>query len=256
VKSRALTTLIVDDEPIARQILREQLETFPDIAVIGEVGDGRTALEKIWDREPDLVFLDLQMPVMGGFEVARELAGPGAPIVVIVTAFDEHAIRAFEAGAVDYLLKPVSEARLRKAVDRALALQKHPAEIAGHISRIAAAERASRIPAAGRKIVGRSAGEYLLLDPEEVLVFQAEAELVWIVTPKQRLLCAHTLRAIEERFHSEPFQRVHRNAIVNVNHVRKMSALTSQRWLITLSNSLQIVVSKRQAHHIRGILRW
>lgn len=96
----------------------------------------------------------------------------------------------------------------------------------------------------------------MLLDPDEVLVFQAEAELVWIVTPKQRLLSAHTLRAIEERFQGNQFQQVHRNAIVNVNHVRKMSALTSQRWLITLSNSLQIVVSKRQAHNIRNILRW
>jgi two-component system LytT family response regulator len=256
VKSLPLRTLIVDDEPIARQVLREQVETFAEIKVIGEADNGKVALQKIWDAEPDLVFLDLQMPVMGGFEVARGLGGETAPIVMIVTAFDEHAIRAFEAGAIDYLLKPVSEARLQKAVKRAVSLRKHPLEIANDVARIAAAVKEPSSPPTGRKVVGRHAGEFVLVDPEEVLVFQAEAELVWIVTPKQRLLSAHTLRAIEERFHGEQFQRVHRNAIVNVNHVRKMSALTSQRWLITLSNSQQIVVSKRQAHNIRSILRW
>jgi two-component system LytT family response regulator len=105
MKSRALTTLIVDDEPIARQVLREQLETFAGVTVIGEAENGKEALQKIREDEPDLVFLDLQMPVMGGFEVVRALGGERAPIVVIVTAFDDHAIEAFDAGTVDYLLK-------------------------------------------------------------------------------------------------------------------------------------------------------
>ena len=100
--------------------------------------------------------------------------------------------------------------------------------------------------------MGRSGADYVLLDADEVLAFQAERELVWIVTAKQRLLATQSLRAIEERLGGPQFQRVHRNAIVNVNHVRKMSALSSQRWCITLSNSLQFVVSKRQAHKIRA----
>jgi len=104
--------------------------------------------------------------------------------------------------------------------------------------------------------VGRSGTEYFLLDPDEILCFQAEGELVWIVTAKQRLMATQPLRKIEERLKGQQFQRVHRNAIVNVNHVRKMTVMSSQRWLITLSNSLQIIVSKRQAHHIRGILHW
>jgi DNA-binding LytR/AlgR family response regulator len=103
-------------------------------------------------------------------------------------------------------------------------------------------------------VVGRSGGEYILLDLDEVLAFQADGEVVWIVTGKQRLVATQSLRAIEERLAEPQFQRVHRNAIVNVNHVRKMSALSSQRWLVTLSNTLQLVVSKRQAHHIRNIL--
>jgi two-component system LytT family response regulator len=250
-----MRTLIVDDEPIARRVLREQLDMFPEIKVIGEAENGKDALQQIADAGPDLVFLDLEMPLMGGFEVVRKLSGAPGPIVVIVTAYDQHAIQAFEAGAIDYLLKPVSEARLQMAVERAHSLRNRPIEIANDVARIIAAAE-EPLPVKSRKVVGRSGGEYVLLDPDEVLAFQAEGEIVWIIATKQRLMSTQTLRALQERFEDQQFQRVHRNAIVNVNHVRKMSALSSQRWLITLSNSLQITVSKRQAHSIRRILRW
>src|ERR1035441_4779289 len=125
-----LRTLIVDDEPIARRVLREELELLPGVEVVGDAENGRDALLRIEKLKPDLVLLDLQMPMMSGFEVVRNLAGKHTPIVVIVTAFDEHAIQAFEAGAVDYLLKPVAESRLRKAVERARSMLGHPLEIA------------------------------------------------------------------------------------------------------------------------------
>ncbi|MDT7813721.1 MAG: two-component system, LytTR family, response regulator [Acidobacteriaceae bacterium] len=252
---RVMKTLIVDDEPIARRILREELEAFPEVKVVGEAENGREALRKIAELQPNLVFLDLQMPVMGGFEVVRKLGGGALPVVVIVTAFDQHAIEAFEAGAIDYLLKPVSEARLHKAVLRAKSLQSKPIEIANDVAKIAGAA----IPpnaTGSRKVVGRIGTEYFLLNAEEILAFQADGELVWIITSKQRFLATQSLRGIEERLAEQKFQRVHRNAIVNVDHVRKMSALSSQRWLITLSNSLQLTVSKRQAHTIRDILHW
>jgi two-component system LytT family response regulator len=250
-----LKTLIVDDEPIARRVLREELEEFPEIDVVGEAENGKQALQKIVEFCPDLVFLDLQMPVMGGFEVVHKLGGGHMPVIVIVTAFDQHAIEAFEAGAIDYLLKPVRADRLRKAVDRAQTLRNKPLEIANQAAKIASVSAPSN-SAGGRKIVGRAGGEYFLLDTTEILAFQAEGELVWIVTAKHRLLATQTLRAMEDRLRELEFRRVHRNAIVNVNHVRKMTAMSSQRWMITLSNSLQIVVSKRQAHTIRKILHW
>ena len=243
-----MKVLIVDDEPVARQVLREELETLPEVVIIGEAENGKQALQQIAALQPDLVLLDLQMPVMGGFEVVRKLGGGHLPAVVIVTAFDQHAIEAFEAGAVDYLLKPVGEERLRQAVERARVLCANPPEVARAVARIISVET--------RKIVGRNGEEYVLLDPDEILAFQAEGELVWIVTAKQRFLATQTLRATEHHLREQPFRRVHRNAIVNVNHVRKMSALSSQRWLVTLSNSLQLVVSKRQAHNIRSVLRW
>jgi len=251
----AIKTLIVDDEPIARQVLREGLDQFPEVQVIGEAENGRDALQKIEKLAPDLVFLDLQMPVMSGFELVAALGSGRLPVIVIVTAFDQHAIQAFEAGAIDYLLKPVSESRLQKAVERAKGLLQRPVDIANQMARLAAVNPSAG-PAKSRKIVGRSGADYVLLDAGDVLAFQAERELVWIVTARQRLLATQSLRAIEERLGAPEFQRVHRNAIVNVNHVRKMSVLSSQRWLITLSNGLQLVVSKRQAHSIRQILHW
>ena len=248
-----MKALIADDEPIARQVLREELELLPDINVVGEASDGREALQQIRKLTPDVVFLDLQMPVMSGFEVVRSLKGPALPVIVIVTAFDQHAIDAFEAGAIDYLLKPVSEARLRHAVDRARTLHGRTGDIAEEVGKIASVVQPGR-NSKSRKMVGRSGQDYFLLDLDEVLAFQAEREVVWIITAEQRLLATQSLRAIEERLQEPEFQRVHRNAIVNVNHVRRMSAISSQRWLITLSNSLQLVVSKRQAHTIRAIL--
>jgi DNA-binding LytR/AlgR family response regulator len=247
--------MIVDDEPVARRVLREDLELWPDVEVVGEAENGRDALSRIEQLKPDLVFLDLQMPVMSGFEVVRNLTGEHAPVVVIVTAFDQHAIQAFEAGAVDYLLKPVDEARLRTAVERARSMRDRPLEIANQVARIAAATDAAG-SAHRLKVVGRNGADYVLLDADEILAFQAQRELVWIVTAKQRLLATQPLRAIQKRLGEAQFQRVHRNAIVNVNHVRKMSAISSQRWLITLSNSLQLIASKRQAHNIRHILHW
>ena len=254
---RAIKTLIVDDEPIARRVLREELEALPGIDIVGEAENGKQALEKIEHLRPDLVLLDLQMPVMGGFEVVRKLGSGHLPVVVIVTAFDEYAIEAFEAGAIDYLLKPVSENRLRQAVERAQNLRSNSIENANAVANLAAVSTSQgELSGTARKIVARSGGEYLLLDPNDVLAFQADGELVWIVTAKQRLLATQSLRLLEDRLHGQQFQRVHRNAIVNVNHIRKMSVMSSQRWLVTLSNSLQVVVSKRMAHNIRGMLHW
>jgi two-component system LytT family response regulator len=248
-----MRALLVDDEPIARKVLRDELELIPEISVAGEAADGREALIQITKLRPELVFLDLQMPVMSGFEVIRSLHGPEIPIIVIVTAFDQHAIQAFDAGAVDYLLKPVSTARLRIAVERARTLLGKPAEIAANTSKLAAIEHPES--PVTRRIVGRSGENYFVLDLNEILAFHAERELVWVITAKQRLLVPQTLRSLQERLGEPQFERVHRNTIVNLNHVRKITTLSSQRWLLTLSNGLELVVSKRQAHNIRKILR-
>ena len=126
-----MRALIVDDEPVARKVLREELELLGSIDVVGEADNGKAALLKISSTKPDIVFLDIQMPVMGGFEVSDRLEGGHMPVVVMVTAYDQHAIRAFEAGAVDYLLKPIGQQRLVQAVDRAKRIARNPARSGG-----------------------------------------------------------------------------------------------------------------------------
>ena len=249
-----LRTLIVDDEPIARRVLREELELIEDIEIIGEADNGKKALEQIAEHKPDLVLLDLQMPTMGGLEVVRKLKdGPHMPVIVVVTAYDKFAIQAFEAGAIDYLLKPVGQERLVEAVERAKRVKGRQAfERVAQLQEITEPSSPQRV----RKIVGRIGGEYFLLSADEIHAFQAEGELVWIITAKRRYLATQTLKVLQERLANTSFRRIHRNALVNVDQVRKMSALSSQRWLITLSNNQEFIASKRQARAVRQLLNF
>jgi two-component system LytT family response regulator len=250
----SLKTLIVDDEPIARRILREELELMADVEVVGEADNGSTALEKIAMHQPDLVLLDLQMPVMGGLDVIRHLnRGTHLPVIVIVTAYNKFALQAFEAGAIDYLLKPVGHERLVEAMERAKRLTGRKA-----VERIAQLQEMGD-PGAGprtRRIIGRAGEEFFLLTADEIYAFQAEGDVVWIITAKRKYEATQTLKVLEERLRSSNFRRIHRNAMVNVDHVRKMSSLSSQRWLITLNNNREFVASKRQARSVRQLLHW
>jgi two-component system, LytTR family, response regulator len=253
--SSPLRTLVADDEPIARKVLREELEDLGVADVIGEAETGRQALELIQTLRPDLVFLDLQMPEMSGFEVVRNLDGTSLPSIVIVTAFDLHAIEAFEAGAVDYLLKPVRQARLARCLERVRQRRNDSLAVAESVAKIQ--EIAPRPGGAKpRKIVGRLGGEFHFLDSSQVFAFQAEGELVWIITRKQRYLATATLKAIQEKVAGLNFARTHRNALVNLDHVARMAPLSSQRWLLTLNNEQEFVVSKRQAQAVQSLLSW
>jgi len=247
-------TLIVDDEPLARKVLREELETIADVEIVGEADDGPTALAKIAKDQPDLVLLDLQMPVMGGLDVIRSLKGGArVPVIVVVTAYDRFALQAFEAGAIDYLLKPVGHARLAEAIDRAKRLSGR-----GAIERLARLQDIAE-PEAGlrtKRIVGRAGQEFFLLSVHEIYAFQADGDLVRIITANRNYEATQTLKVLEQRLKDNGFERIHRNAVVNVDHVRKMSALSSQRWLITLANGQEFVASKRQARSVRQLLHW
>jgi DNA-binding LytR/AlgR family response regulator len=247
-----LKTLIVDDEPIARDVLREELALIGGVEVIGEADNGAKALDQIARHRPDLVLLDLQMPAMSGFEVVSGIRrGSHMPVIVIVTAYDSYAVKAFEAGAIDYLLKPVAQDRLRQAVERARGVSERRAvERLAQLQEVAAPASRPR----QRKIVGKVGEEYFLLDASEIFAFQAEGDLVWIITARKRYLATQTLKVIEQRLGHDGFERIHRNALINVNHVRKISTLSSQRWLITLSNGQEFIASKRRAHGVRQLL--
>jgi len=248
-----IKTLIVDDEPVARDVLRQELTTIQDVEVVGEAESGAGALVQISRHKPDLVLLDLQMPGMGGLEVIRGLQRAShVPVFVVVTAYDAYAIQAFEEGAVDYLLKPVRPARLAEAVERARRIRgRRAAEKLAHLQ-----ELLEKPALAGpKKIVGKRDHEYFLLSTREILAFQAEGDIVWIITAREKYRAEMTLKALEELLVDSGFRRIHRNAMVNVDHVRKMGVLSSQRWLITLSNNYELVASKRLVGSIRSLLR-
>lgn len=249
-----LRTLIVDDEPIARRVLREKLELINDVELVAEADNGEKALERISELKPDLVLLDLQMPVMGGLEVVRRLkGGRHMPVVVIVTAYDKFAIQAFEAGAIDYLLKPIGQERLAQAVERAKQTSRRETfERIAQLQEIAGPSTAPRV----KKIVGRVGEEYFLLDASEIFAFQADGDVVWIITAKHKFVATQTLKVIQNRLANTTFERIHRNALINVEHVRKITPLSSQRWLITLSNNQEFIASKRQASGVRQLLKW
>jgi DNA-binding LytR/AlgR family response regulator len=237
-----MKTLIADDEPIARQMLRELLEDQPEIEVVGEAATGTATLEQIRRLQPELVLLDLQMPELDGFGVVRALRGDRLPLVVYVTAYSEHALEAFNTGAVDYLLKPVRPERLAAALDKVRV------QLAGMRPR---SRRLDTGPI--ERIVGKRGNDLHLFAPDEVIAFEADREIVYVITAQGRYYSNHTLRQLEKLLPSPPFRRVHRRTIINSDHIRKISPLSSKRWLLTMSNGKEVVVSKRMTGALRRV---
>jgi len=246
--SLPLRTLIVDDEPIARRLLTEELAAIAGVAMVGEASDGEQAVDLIHRLHPDLVLLDVQMPVFDGFEVVRRLFTL-PPSIVFVTAYDQHALRAFEVGAADYLLKPVRADRLRAAVERAQQVRRHPAQAAETVARTLDAN--ANTPVNRRRIVGRKGQEFFLVDLDDVYAFRADGERVSIVTRQGTYLASHTLLELSARLEGAQFRRIHRNALVNLDRIRKLASMSSQRWLVTLDNGMELIVSKRHTAAIR-----
>ncbi len=236
-----MKVLIADDEPIARLILREHVESIPALEVAGEASTGTEALSQILECRPDIVLLDLQMPELDGLGVVRSLRGDRRPVIIFVTAHEQHALEAFDVGAIDYLLKPVRRERLEKAILKAQRQLK-----------IAAPQEVEP----PKKIVGRRGSDLYLLDASEIVAFQAEGELVHIISTSQRYLADHSLRVLEEKLDPASFRRIHRRTIINANHIRRISPLSSKRWLLKMSNGFEAVVSKRLAKSIREQARW
>lgn len=232
-----MRVLIADDEPVARQILREHLDALPAIEIVGEAATGTEAAQRILDLDPDLVLLDQQMPEMDGLSVIRHLRAR-MPLVIFVTAFEQHALDAFEVGAVDYLLKPVRQERLERAIEKARK-QIRPQAKTGI-----------------KKIAGKRGSDIYLLDPAEIIAFQAEGEIVHIITGQQKYLAESTLKELEKEPALAGFRRVHRATLINSAHIRKISPLSSRRWLLKMSNGFEAVVSKRLASALREQERW
>ncbi|MBM3814498.1 MAG: response regulator transcription factor [Acidimicrobiia bacterium] len=233
-----MRALIVDDEPVARQVLRELLEECDGVEVAGEAASGVEAIQQMLALKPEVVFMDYEMPGLDGLNAVRALRGTG-PDVIFVTAYQEHALAAFDVGAVDYLLKPVRLERLAAALEKVRRQPARTAEAGGL-----------------RKIMAQAGGGLLVLNPDQVIAFQAEAESVYIITGKNRHSSTYRLKELQQQLPSPPFRRIHRQAIINTDHIRRIAPLSSRRWMLTMSNGMEVVVSKRSAGELRDGLKW
>jgi len=208
-----MRVLLVDDEPLARQRLHDLLQGMSDINVVGEAADGRAACELAAELQPDVVLLDISMPVMDGLEAARHLAGLAhPPAIVFCTAFDEHALAAFEAGAIDYLLKPVRSERLAEALGRAR-----------RFTRERAAEVAAHLPPAKRRshLCARLRGSVRLIPIEDIYYLQAEEKYVVVHHARGEDLIEESLKSLETEF-AERFLRIHRNCLVAKDELQEL----------------------------------
>jgi two-component system, LytTR family, response regulator len=236
-------TLIVDDDGPSRTRVRHCLRDIDDVDVIGECASGPAAVEMIRDENPDLVFLDIEMAGLGGFEVVRETRAAGcSPAVIFITAHEEFARRAFDVDAVDYLVKPFAEERFQAAVERArrslAALPPSPRAGGRRVSRILAKH--------GHRTV--------VLPADDVAWLRAADNYVEIYVRKQKYLVRCTLGELEAQLDTASFVRVHRSAIVNIRHLAFLSPLVNKDRLATLHDGTELVVSRTYYDRLMTVL--
>jgi two-component system LytT family response regulator/two-component system response regulator LytT len=249
-----LRTLVVDDEKLARDRLVGFLSRLDGVELVGQAENGIEALALIEAQHPDLVFLDVQMPGMDGFEVLKALRE--RPHVVFATAYDEYAIRAFEVQAVDYLLKPFARARVEAAVDRVrsrMVTERPGPDLDDVLRRLEERQKVyvTQLPVyAGKRI--------MILPVTDVLWFGVEYRLVYAHTQERGFMTNYTLRELEERLDPEVFFRAHKSSLVNLRHVREIVPWFGGRFKLLMRDAAnsEVVLSRAQARALRTRLRW
>jgi two-component system, LytTR family, response regulator len=242
--------LVVDDETLARQLMIEQLSKLPNLEVIGQASNGFEAVKLAEDLNPDLIFLDIQMPKLSGFEVL-ELLGERAPAVVFCTAFDEFALRAFEVHAVDYLLKPVEPARLAEAVERAgerLAKRMPPPPAQ-------ALAMAARPPGKMlERVLIRHEGRVHVLPMERIDFVEAQDDYLEFVSAGKRYRKQQTMTDLESQIDPTRFVRVHRSFIMNIERLARIDLYGKDSWLAILSDGSKLPMSRTGHAKLKEII--
>jgi two-component system LytT family response regulator len=238
-----MTAIIADDEPLARERVRSLLQDETDVEIVAECADGAQALKETQKRRPDLLFLDVQMPRLNGFEVLEALSPGSIPVVIFTTAYDEHAIRAFEFSALDYLLKPFTEARFKISLQRARAqlanLEKM--EKSSTDPQLKAGQPYAPAPVAGGgRIFVRSSERILFLKPGEIERVEAAGNYVVLHSGKEQHIIRETISAMEARLVSAGFMRISRSAIVNLACIREIQPVASGRYSLLLKNGARL----------------
>lgn len=248
-----IRAVVVDDEPLARERIRTLLADEPDVEVVDECRDGVEAVEAIEEHDPDLVFLDVQMPEVDGFEVLEAVGIERAPVVVFVTAHDEYAIRAFDVHALDYLLKPFDGERFRRALDRARAeLAGEPALDRDRLSGLIESLRDERGHL--ERIAVKTTSRVVFLSVDEIDWIGAAGNYVELHVGEQIHLLRDSLKAMEGKLDPATFVRVHRSHIVNLDRVRTMEPWFHGEYVLVLEDGTELRASRTYSDRLRKLL--
>ncbi|SFW59733.1 LytR/AlgR family response regulator transcription factor [Chitinophaga sancti] len=233
-----IKAVIIDDEPLAREIVKEYLGTYTQIQLLQECNDGFEGLKAIQQHQPDIIFLDVQMPKINGFEMLELVEE--LPAVIFTTAFEEHAIRAFEVNATDYLLKPFSKERFDKALQKWL--EKRQETVA--VQTDALLETAAASPLQSNRVVVKINGKIKIIPVQDIHYLEAADDYVKIVTQEGAFLKNKTMAFFEKTLDMQQFARVHRSYILNVNQVTRIEPYEKENHLAMLKSGAKVPVSK------------
>jgi len=242
--------IIIDDEPLARSIVAEYLQSYPQLQLVQECSDGFEGIKAIMQHQPDIIFLDIQMPKITGFEMLELVEQP--PAVIFTTAFDEYAIKAFETHAIDYLLKPFSKERFDKAVQKWLNQAPAPAVAAPNTD--ALLETASLAPGQNQRIVVKNGAKIKIIPVHEVLFLEAADDYVKIHTADSYYLKNKTMAHFEKALDTQQFARCHRSYMVNVQQIARIDPYEKDGHIAILKSGAKVPVSKTGYVRLRQVL--
>lgn len=237
-----MRVLIVDDEPWARKRIATLLKPDKDVEIVKECAGGEEAIRAIIECAPDLVFLDVQMPEVDGFEVLDAIGPEHMPLVIFATAYDRYAIQAFDAQAIDYLLKPFDEERFRKALNRARRELEGKTSSEKSLAKLLESMRGERRYV--RRLVAKSGGRVLFLKLTDIDWLEATGNYVTLHSGKESHMLRTTMNALEPRLDPAQFARIHRSSIVNLDHVREMQPLFRGEHVLILKDGTQLNVGR------------
>lgn len=238
--------VIIDDEPLARSIIKEYLQNYSQIEVVQECGDGFEGVKAIMQYQPDLIFLDIQMPKINGFEMLELVDQP--PAVIFTTAFDEYAIKAFDSHAIDYLLKPFSKERFDKALQKWMDQR----NTVSHQSSLLAT--AAQSPQQSQRIVVKTGGKIQIIPVQEIDYLEAADDYVKINTKKGVYLKNKTMNHFEHVLDTQQFVRTHRSFMINVSMINRIDPYEKDNHIVILQSGAKIPLSKTGYSKLRGIL--
>ena len=239
-----MKVIIIDDEPLARSIIKEYLQAYPNISVAEECNDGFEGIKAIQQHQPDLIFLDIQMPKINGFEMLELIDNP--PLVIFTTAFEEYAIKAFDAHAADYLLKPFSKERFDKAIQKMLLQKNNTAQ--------AVVSTALQTPTASNRIVVKDNGKIKIIPLAQVQYIEAADDYVKIHTADGNFLKKKTMQYFEDSLPQQEFIRIHRSYIVNAQLITRITPYEKESHLALLTTGVQVPVSKAGYSKLKMVL--